>query len=86
MLRSNQLSYIAETGEIIAAFSGHFGTRPGGRRSCLQPLWAGRDQLWLNWAARLFTKASMPSFWSAVANSAWNRRRSNITPSDKLPS
>ena len=25
----------------------------------------------------------MPSFWSAVANSAWNSRRSNITPSDR---
>jgi hypothetical protein len=34
----------------------------------------------------LFTKASMPSFWSAVANSAWNRRRSNITPSASPPS
>ena len=25
----------------------------------------------------------MPSFWSSVANSEWNRRRSNITPSDE---
>ena len=30
-----------------------------------------------------FGKASMPSFWSAMANRAWNRRRSNITPSDR---
>ena len=29
---------------------------------------------------RFSTKAAMPSFWSAVPNSAWNSRRSNCTP------
>ena len=31
--------------------------------------------------ARFSTKAFMPSFWSAVPNRPWNRRRSNFTPS-----
>ena len=37
--------------------------------------------LFLNFAGRFSTNAAMPSFWSSVANSAWNTRRSNSTPS-----
>ena len=35
----------------------------------------------LNFAGRFSTKAAMPSFWSSVANRAWNNRRSKRTPS-----
>ena len=38
-------------------------------------------QRWRNTGLRLETKASMPSFWSSVANSEWNTRRSNRMPS-----
>ena len=47
---------------------------------------AASAQPCLNAGLRLFRKASMPSFWSSVANSEWNRRRSNITPSASVPS
>ena len=42
--------------------------------------------LFLNFAGRFSTKAAMPSFWSSVANSAWNTRRSKRTPSAKVVS
>ena len=34
-----------------------------------------------NCASRFSMKADMPSFWSSVANSEWNTRRSNSRPS-----
>ena len=40
-------------------------------------------QLCVNAALRLLTNASMPSFWSWVAKSAWKIRRSNMMPSDR---
>ena len=35
----------------------------------------------VKFALRFSEKAAMPSFWSAVANMAWNSRRSKRTPS-----
>lgn len=35
----------------------------------------------LKFGARFSTKAAMPSFWSSVANSEWNSRRSYSMPS-----
>src|ERR1700741_4776627 len=35
----------------------------------------------LNSGFRFSTNAFMPSFWSSKANSEWNSRRSNFTPS-----
>ncbi len=46
----------------------------------------GAPQARVNAALRLFKKASMPSCWSAVPNSAWNSRRSTRMPSFKPPS
>src|SRR5262249_47374039 len=45
-----------------------------------------RPYLCLNCAGRFSTNAAMPSFWSSVANSAWNTRRSNRRPSASDPS
>ena len=42
--------------------------------------------LFVNLAGRFSTKAAMPSFWSSVANSAWNTRRSKRTPSASVVS
>lgn len=40
----------------------------------------------LNPGFRFSMKALIPSFWSSVANSEWNRRRSNSTPSVRVDS
>ena len=40
----------------------------------------------VNFAGRFSTKAAMPSFWSSVANSDWNTRRSKRTPSASVVS
>lgn len=40
----------------------------------------------LNCGLRFSANAAMPSFWSAVAKVAWNRRRSNLTPSESVVS
>ena len=40
----------------------------------------------LNPGFRFSIKALIPSFWSSVANSEWNRRRSNSTPSVSVDS
>lgn len=46
--------------------------RPGEPASARVP----RAQRPWNSAGRFSTNAAMPSFWSAVANAAWNSRRS----------
>src|SRR6266480_649806 len=45
-----------------------------------QPAGHGAHRL-RNFGARFSMKAAMPSFWSSVANSEWNTRRSKRTPS-----
>ena len=42
--------------------------------------------LCLNTGFCLSMKACMPIFWSSVANSEWNIRRSNSMPSASVPS
>ena len=48
--------------------------------------WVGEDQRSWKWGLRLLLKASMPSFWSSKAKSAWNVRRSNSKPWDNTVS
>jgi hypothetical protein len=60
----------------------------GGRRLGHQPVappGAG-DHECRNRAGRFSVNAAMPSFWSSVANRAWNTRRSNRTPSARVVS
>lgn len=45
-----------------------------------------RNHRCLNPGFRFSIKALIPSFWSSVANSEWNRRRSNSTPSVSVDS
>ncbi|MEN9889994.1 MAG: hypothetical protein RLY78_289 [Pseudomonadota bacterium] len=64
---------------VVSAPPGHQEPQP-------RPAGGHTDHPRGNTAGRLFRNASMPSTWSGVPNSAWNIRRSNITPSDKPPS
>ncbi len=42
--------------------------------------------LCVKFGVRFSTKASMPSFWSSVANMDWKRRRSKRVPSARVVS
>ncbi|ENR17466.1 hypothetical protein C064_01805 [Brucella suis 63/252] len=53
----------------------------GGKRPDISVL-----QRFLKEGVRLSTKADMPSFWSSVAKSEWNRRRSKRRPSSSVVS
>lgn len=43
-------------------------------------------QRWVNTGGRFSVKAVMPSFWSALAKTAWKRRRSKRIPSVRVVS